>query len=202
MAIAEKLKSFIGISKNTEEIQDKPLKPLKPIDSPANVLIIDCDLYDDYYYEDFIYFNFAEEVEDNLLNFCFARDFLEASAMIQLNPPDLIVCELVLPLCQLLEDKERIYREFAEANNNFSELLDLQIEHYEKSFGYGLNVFKLLEKLDLEFTIPVVFYSTLGSFPKYRERAKELGALSCLSKAFQNNQDRPLKIAIKKALNI
>lgn len=186
MAIAEKIQSFLGIFKTAEDKQNKPLKPLKPIEYPAKILIIDCDMYDNYYYfEDFIDPHFSEEIQNNQINFWLARDFSEAAAQIQIDPPNLIICELVvLPLCELINDGEK------------------NVVRNGIRFGYGLNLFKLLDKLDLEFRIPVIFYSQLGNYKDYKEKAKELGAFDCLKKDSQNNSKRKLKLAIQKALNI
>ncbi|MDJ0592993.1 MAG: hypothetical protein QNJ72_23900 [Pleurocapsa sp. MO_226.B13] len=180
MAIAEKIQSFLGIFK-AEDKQNKPLKPLKSIEYPAKILIIDCDLYDICSREDFIYFYFSEEVENNLLNFYFARNFSEASAQIQVDPPDLIICELFVSC--------------------WHEMLAGKLKKGETNMGYGLNIFQRLDELDLEFRIPVIFYSTLVSHRDYKERAEQLGAFDCIEKCSRDSEQK-LKLAIQKALNI
>lgn len=185
--IAEKIKSVLSIQKRLQEKEKENkniYKPLKPIDSPAIILVIDGDICTDSDYEDFIHSNFLEDVENNILNFRFAEDFSQAAKQIQINPPDLIISELViLPLCEIINDGEE------------------NIVKDGMRLGYGLNVFKLLDKLDLEFRIPVIFYGALGDCPEYKKKAEKLGAFACLERD-PSSYDRSLKMAIKKALNI
>ena len=171
MTIVEKIKSFLGIPKNIEEILDKPSKPIKPISYPAKVLFIDYGIFTDIYYqEDFGYLNFKREIQENLINFQFVRDLLEASAQIQLDPPDLIISELFLPYCQLIEGDD-------------------------KSSYCGYKIFKILDRLDLDFEIPVIFYTNMTHEPK--NRAIELGAYDCI---YKNQNDTSLKSSIQKVL--
>ncbi|NJO96054.1 MAG: hypothetical protein HC764_08480 [Pleurocapsa sp. CRU_1_2] len=183
MMIAEKIKRFLKFSK-TVTVEDKRDKPLKPIDYPAKVLFIDDDLFaENCYQEDFIFLNFNREVKENLIEFQFVSNLFEASAQIQLDPPDLIISELYLPYCQLIGGEEIA-----------------PTDYYLKSRShYGLNIFEILDNFDLDFKIPVIFFSNLVCGSEYIEKAFELGAIVCLEKSMG---DDDLKLTIKKALQI
>lgn len=181
MMIAEKIKRFLKLSKTIENKQDKPLKT---ITYPAKVLFIDDHICDDgCFQEDFIFFNFKREVNENLIDFQFGRNLMEAAAQIQLDPPDLIISELVLPYCQLIGDEEIAPSDY----------------YMNSRWHYGLNIFKIFDDLDLDFKIPVIFYSNNVCDTKYIEKAFELGAFNCLKKDMDKDD---LKMAIKKALQI
>lgn len=181
MMIAEKIKRFLKLSKTVEDKQDKPLKP---INYPAKILFIDDDLFaENCVQDDFIFFNFKREIQENLIEFQFVKSLLEASAQIQLDPPDLIISELYLPYCQLIEGEEIP-----------------PTDYYMKTrFHYGLNIFKILDDPDLVYKIPVIFYSNMACGSEYIEKAFELGAFNCLTKDMDKDD---LKLTIKKALQI
>ncbi len=179
-----------------EKLEAKPRLPLKQVTKfPAKILFIDQDSFVYSYnskdpkqihwawksYVNRLSEPFADEIDNNLYSFCFARDFSEALALIQFHMPDLIICELVISTPMIVEE-----------NEFFSNITQ---------FGYGLKIFEILQKLNLDYTIPVIMFSGIAKLHKHESKAKEFGAFDCIER-YERDSNEKLKQAVRKALRL
>lgn len=200
-------------TESIKPVTETQIKPIKPVtEFPAKILIIDNDNYEHYTNKtglpkDFMLRQFfAEEIDNNLYEFYLVRDLLKALEQIRLVPPDLILCELILP--------PRIIEEFPEIMQEKNEI--------------GLKIFKVLEALNLDYTIPVIFWAALGDYftlgyrdrvlepdlakyqglvqesyiTTYKELAMELGAFDCIQRWSDEYHINKINQAMRKALRM
>ena len=151
---------------NLFQASETVIKPIKAVtEYPAKILVIDPSLFANPYPElrrEICSRNFSEEIDSGLIKIDFAIDFSEASRKIQLAPPDLILCEFV------------IYPSEYDPN------LKPYIKGESVQHCYGFKIFEILEEMDFDYTIPVIFWTTFGLYPKYINKAMELGAFDCI----------------------
>ena len=179
--IRQLMNLFQTFGTQTESIKpatETQIKPIKPVtEFPAKILIIDNDNYDAYTDEtvlpkDFMLRRFfAEEIDNNLYEFYLVRDLLEALGQIRLVPPDLILCELVLPprnieeFPEILQKEKEIMREYW-----YDSFRMMELRH-----KHGLKIFEVLKALNLDYTIPVIFWASLADhfIFEYKDRVME-----------------------------
>ena len=209
-----KILSFFNSQQEKSEV--KPKLPLKRVtEFPAKILVIDYDNFDSYTskfgYKSRIHRKFKQEIDSNIYEFYFARDFQEASVQILINPPDLILCEIVLPLapCQpeftKMESKlEKIGKSDnnGSLNFNFRDLHKLEkigSEELALEMKNGFKIFDILKSLNLNFTIPVIFWGNNANFLNNRSIGLKLGAFDCIDLDYKDNK---INQAVRKALDL
>lgn len=192
-------------TESIKPVTETQIKPIKPVtEFPAKILIIDNDNYEHYTDEtvlpkDFALRQFfAEEIDNNLYELYLVRDLLEALGQIRLVPPDLILCEFVLP--------PRIIEEFPEILQKEKEIMR---EYWYDSFRmmnlrhkHGLKIFEVLEALNLDYTIPVIFWANLANDFEYRKWANELGAFDCILRRSDEYHKNKINQAMREALRM
>lgn len=167
-----------------------PVKPIiKPItEFPAKILIIDNTNFKEYQSTGYhLHHYFSQEIDNNLYKFDFACNFRHTLKQVPVIRPDLILCELVIPPIESVAYK---YQTRPSINS-----LDFYLE--SQGIGHGLKIFEVLEMLDLDYTIPVIFWAILAE--DYKNEAMKLGAIDCIKRAPKEHR---INQSIKKALGI